>query len=125
MIEEVIQEKEQIPGLNQAKRPVNSRYFIELHVTTAPDAPRLLVDEIRRHSAIEFVRVIGEWLKDNSMEKEVSDLTVTALGQVMVVCSRSVIDLIREQDIWAIAHIRSSDQFDGHSLIKRASDRAK
>ena len=125
MIEELIQEQERAPSMVQAKKPITSRYFIELQVATDPEAPRFLRDEIRRHGAIEFVRIISEWLKDNKLQKQVAELSVTALGQVMIVCARPVIDLIREQDIWAIAHIRSSDQFDERSLIKRVSEGAK
>ncbi|HVY12915.1 MAG TPA: hypothetical protein VHB73_05055 [Alphaproteobacteria bacterium] len=122
MIEDVLQNKEKTISRQPAKPSIKSRYFIELQVAFDSEAPRFLQDQLRRHSAIEFVRVIGEWLKDNAMEADVSSLSVTALGQVMIVCTRPVIDLIREQDIWAIAHIRSSDQFDENSLLKRASE---
>lgn len=125
MIAELIHEDKEITAVTQVKRPVNTRYFVELQVTTDPDAPRFLKDEIRRHGAIEFARVIGEWLKDNGLQGEVTDLSVTALGQIMIVCTPQVINLIREQDIWAIAHIRSSDQFNEGSMIKRVSSRRK
>ncbi|MBI3418861.1 MAG: hypothetical protein HY053_01835 [Proteobacteria bacterium] len=121
MIEELIHEEEKVSTGPSAKKPVNSRYFIELQVPSDPEAPRFLQDQLRRHHAIEFVRIVGEWLKDNGLHKEVTEMSVTALGQIMVVCTRQVIDLIREQDIWAVAHIRSSDQFNETSLIKRVS----
>jgi hypothetical protein len=125
MITELIHKDKEVLSITPVKRPVNSRYFIELQVTTDPDAPRFLKDEIRRHGAIEFARVIGEWLKDNDLQGEVSDLSVTALGQIMIVCTTQVINLIRAQDIWAIAHIRSSDQFNDTSLIKRVTTKRK
>src|SRR5262249_46485420 len=121
MIAGLIHEDKEITAVTQVKRPVNTRYFIELQVSADPGAPRFLKDEIRRHQAIEFARVIGEWLKDNELQREVTDLSVTALGQIMIVCTPQVINLIREQDIWAVAHIRSSDQFNETSLIKRVS----
>jgi hypothetical protein len=106
---------------SSSAKPVSGRYFIELHVTIDPEASRAAQDQTRRHQAIEFVRVITEWLRDNSMSKDVSDLSVTAMGQVMIVCTRPVIDMIREQDVWAVAHIRSSDQFNQSSLMKRGT----
>jgi hypothetical protein len=125
MISGLIHEDKEIPSITPVKRVVNSRYFIELQVTTDPGAPRFLKDELRRHNAIEFARVIGEWLKDNELQHEVSDLSVTAMGQIMIVCTPQVINLIREQDIWAVAHIRSSDQFNENSMIKRVSQKQK
>jgi hypothetical protein len=121
----LVHEDKEVLSITPVKRPVNNRYFIELQVTADPDAPRFLKDEIRRHSAIEFARVIGEWLKDNDLQGEVSDLSVTALGQIMIVCTQQVINLIREQDIWAVAHIRASDQFNENSMIKRVSPKQK
>lgn len=121
MIEEALQDAGKNAAVSRAQKPVNSRYFIELHVAVDHEASRVAQDQNRRHQAIEFVRIVSEWLRDNKMEKEVSDLSVTAMGQVMIVCTRPVIDMIREQDIWAIAHIRSSDQFNQTSLMKRAS----
>ena len=106
-----------------AARPASCRYFIELHVPSDTEASRTAQDQLRRHHSIEFVRIISEWLRDNNMSKEVNDLSVTAMGQVMIVCTRPVIDMIREQDIWAVAHIRSSDQFNQNSLMKRATSR--
>ncbi len=93
------------------KKPLLSRYFIELHVPANATTSRPILDQMRRQQALEFTQLVGEWLKENGMTEEVSSLSVTAMGQVMIVCGQRVIDTIREQDIWAIAHIRSSDQF--------------
>lgn len=109
------------PVITATPKPVLSRYFIELHVTVPADAPRLLADQLRRNEAVQFIHVLEDWLADQGLRDEVSNLTITVMGQVMVLCSHRVIDLIREQDIWAIAHIRSSDQVTGwQSLGGRA-----
>jgi hypothetical protein len=97
-----------------------SRYFVELHVPEKPGATRILMDEIRRHKALEFMQVLNEWLDDHGMRADVRSLTTTAMGQVMIVCTHRVMDLIRAQDIWAIAHIRCSDQV---TDLKRVSKR--
>lgn len=93
-----------------AKETPKSRYFVELHVPEKPGATRVLMDEIRRHTALEFMQVLNEWLDDHKLRQDVRSLSTTALGQVMIVCTHRVIDLIRTQDVWAIAHIRCSDQ---------------
>jgi hypothetical protein len=95
-----------------AKKPAAAthRYFIELHVPEEPDATRMLMDEIRRHRAYEFIQVLRDWLKDHALLEDVAGLSVTAMGQIMIVCTHRVIDMVRTQDVWAIAHIRSSDR---------------
>ncbi len=102
---------------------VCSRYFIELQ-TGATDAPRRERDRMRHRQAGEFMRIIQEWLREHRKEKEVTHLSVTALGQVMIVCPRAIMDFIREQDVCAVAHIRSSDQIDETRLIRSARERA-
>ena len=100
----------QVTGL-KAKPVAFSRYFIELQVAQGQETSRAVQDQMRRQQALEFVQVFEEWMKENDLKREVSSLSVTAMGQVMIVCSNRVIDQIREQDVWGIAHIRSSDQF--------------
>jgi hypothetical protein len=106
---------------SKEKKPLNSRYFIELHVAASRETSRVILDQMRRQQALEFIQIVGEWLKDHGFGEEVASLSVTAMGQVMIVCSNRVIDQIREQDVWAVAHIRSSDQF---SKLARAGGRS-
>ncbi len=94
-----------------ARKPINSRYFIELHVEKSQETARPVLDQMRRHKALEFTQIVSEWLGEHGMANDVASISVTAMGQVMIVCSNRVIDQIREQDVWGIAHIRSSDQF--------------
>lgn len=110
MVQGILEEETKYPIVTAVKKPVKNRYFIELHVPENADTPRVVLDEIRRHNALEFIQVLREWVKDHAMEDEISSLSITAMGQVMIVCSHKMIDFIREQDIWAIAHIRSSAQ---------------
>jgi hypothetical protein len=110
MIDGIFEENRPTPIVSTARKPLLSRYFIELHVAENDETPRILMDQIRRHKALEFIQVVRDWIKDNELADELSALSITAMGQVMIVCSHHMIDLIREQDIWAIAHIRSSSQ---------------
>lgn len=111
MFENVLEQNKKNVIVAGVKRPATSRYFIELHVSNATTTSRPVLDQMRRHKALEFMQIVGEWLKEHDLAEDVTSLSVTAMGQVMIVCSNRVIDHIREQDIWAIAHIRSSDQF--------------
>ncbi|NDE91071.1 MAG: hypothetical protein EB059_08060 [Alphaproteobacteria bacterium] len=114
MIEVILSEDKKppvkLPVVSAAKKPPFNRYFIELHVPEDRDASRILMDEIRRHTALEFIGVLRDWAKNENMVGDLSSASVTAMGQVMIVCSHRLIDLVREQDVWAISHIRSSDQ---------------
>lgn len=91
------------------KKPIYNRYFIELHVPEDREASRIIMNENRCHAALEFIKVLREWVTNDDLLKELSSVSVTAMGQVMIVCSNRLIDLIREQDIWAISHIRSAE----------------
>lgn len=118
MLEGILEKNsDTVAVVTPTRKPVLNRYFIELHVAVPHDAPRILYDQLRRHKALEFIQVLGDWLADEGLKDEVSNLNVTTLGQVMLLCSHRVIDLIRSQDIWAIAHIRSSDQIGGLSRV--------
>lgn len=110
MIEAILSEEQKQPVVTAAKKPTYSRYFIELHVPENREASRVLMTEISRHAALEFIQVLRDWIKHENMANDLSSVSVTAMGQVMIVCSHRLIDMIREQDIWAISHIRSSDQ---------------
>jgi len=93
------------------RKATQSRFFIELHVNGGRETSRAILDHLRRQQALEFTQIVGEWLRDHGLGEDVSNLSVTAMGQVMIVCTPRVIDQIRDQDVWGIAHIRSSDQF--------------
>jgi hypothetical protein len=117
MFEGISKNNDAFTVVTPAKPPLKSRYFIELHVPEKENASRIVMDEIRRHQAIEFIQILNEWADDNNISDEVTSLSSTVLGQVMIVCTRRVIDLIRTQDVWAIAHIRSSDQVSDLSRV--------
>lgn len=102
------------------KKLTHSRYFVELQVSVPDDAPRILTDIKRRHTALEFVCALREWLHDQELTEDVSSLCLTAMGQVMIMCSHQVMDLIRAQDIWAIATIRSAETI---SDLQRVSEK--
>lgn len=120
MLDEVFEKTKNFHSLSEARALPKIRYFIELHVPSGHEDSRALMDEMRRHKAFEFISIVGEWFKDNDVKDEVSSLSVTAMGQVMIVCTHKVIDLIRAQDIWGIAHIRAADQT---SDLRRISGR--
>jgi hypothetical protein len=98
------------PVVTAAKKPTYSRYFIELHVAEDREASRILMNEIRCHAAMEFIHVLRDWVKNENLVADLSSVSATAMGQVMIVCSHRLIDLVRDQDIWAISHIRSAEQ---------------
>lgn len=118
MFETVLEQNKKSTLVAGAKKPANSRYFIELHVADSHETSRPILDQMRRHKALEFMQIVVEWLREHEMADDVASLSVTAMGQVMIVCTNRVIDQIREQDIWAIAHIRSSDQFSKMARVK-------
>ncbi len=97
------------PVVSVAKMPIYSRYFIELHVPENLEASRILVNEARSDAAHEFIQVLRDWVKNDNLSGELSSVSVTAMGQVMIVCSHRLIDLVRDQDIWAISLIRSAE----------------
>jgi hypothetical protein len=115
MLEVIFKEHEKEQSLNvqanvPAKKPNKNRYFIELLVREDHEVTRALIDGIRAHKAHEFISILRDWMRDSDLKDDVSSLSVTAMGQVMIVCTHRVIDFIRAQDMWAIAHIRSADQ---------------
>ena len=97
------------PVVSVAKMPIYSRYFIELHVPENREASRIVVNEARSDASHQFIQVLRDWIKNDNLSSELSSVSVTAMGQVMIVCSHRLIDLIRDQDIWAISHIRSAE----------------
>ena len=87
------------------------RYFIELHPEVGPPPPRWRETEIRREQALTFITEIGEWLKREALDYKVTDMVVTALGQVQIVCEADVITHIRSACEPTIAAIRPGAQF--------------
>ncbi len=110
MIEAILSEEQKQPVVTATKKPTYNRYFIELHVPENREASRVLMTEISRHAALEFIQVLRDWIGHENMTNDLSSVSVTAMGQVMIVCSHRLIDMVREQDIWAISHIRSAEQ---------------
>lgn len=119
MFEEILEESKGLSAMSAPRALAMTRYFLELHVEISGEKSRILQDEIRRHKAFEFIEVMGEWFKDFEIAGEVSSMSVTAMGQVMIVCTHRVIDLIRSQDVWGITHIRATDQRTDLSRIGR------
>lgn len=120
ILENQNQKKQSLLALSASAKPAAqnfSRYFIELHVDTGRETSRAILDQLRRQQALEFMQIFGEWVRENSYSDDIASMSVTPMGQVMMVCSNRVIDQIRDQDIWAIAHIRSSDQFSKLSRV--------
>jgi hypothetical protein len=87
------------------------RYFIELYPESTLSPPRWREAEIRREQALAFIMEIGEWLKREALDTKVSDMVVTVLGQVQIVCEADIITQIRNAREPDIAMIRSGAQF--------------
>ena len=83
-----------------------NHYFIELQSDKTEPVPRYRETELRRELAAQFVEVIGEWLKEQDLDDQVSDIAITALGQVQITCEANVINQIRNQDVMEIAAVR-------------------
>ncbi len=86
------------------------RYFIELHPEGGPPPPRWRETEIRREQSLIFITEIIEWLKREALDNKVTDIVVTALGQVQIVCEAEIITQIRSTCEPAIAAIRPGAQ---------------
>lgn len=82
------------------------RYFIELQPETAPPVPRNREAETRREQALLFIAAIYNWLKNHDLGDKVSDMDVTAFGQVRITCDAEVINRMRNEDALSIAAIR-------------------
>ena len=83
-----------------------NRYFIELQPETTAPVPRYRETEMRRALANQFIKFIGTWLQEQDLDKKVSTMAVTALGQVQITCEAGIIHLIRRQDKMEIASVR-------------------
>ena len=84
----------------------HNRYFIELQPNSAGPVPRHSEDAVRRAQAIHFMTTIYNWLKTHALEDKVSDVDVTAFGQIQITCTVNVINRIRNEDELSIASIR-------------------
>jgi hypothetical protein len=87
------------------------RYFIELYPEGGSEPPRWRETEIRRAQAAHFIAEIHAWLKQEALDNRVSGMTITALGQVQIICEADIINQIRSDREPAIAMIRSGAEF--------------
>ena len=88
-----------------------NRYFIELQPETGDPVPRYQETETRRIQATQFIAMISEWLKEKELENKVSDLAITALGQVQITCEADIIGMLRREEEENIAAIRHASAF--------------
>jgi hypothetical protein len=100
-------------GSGGAVQGEKNRYFIELQQEGEP-VPRHREAEIRRQQATQFVAMIHEWLKEKELENKVSDMAITALGQVQITCEADIIGMIRREEEDNIAAIRQASAYIGH-----------
>jgi len=82
------------------------RFFIELQAQG--HVPRHSEDAARREHALRFITSIYDWLKRHALSDKVSDMDVTAFGQICITCDTDVINRIRDEDDLHIAAIRPS-----------------
>jgi hypothetical protein len=82
------------------------RYFIELQPTDSEPVPRSREAETRREQAVLFIAALYNWLKNHDLDGKVSDMDVTAFGQVRITCDAAIITRMRDEDELSIAAIR-------------------
>jgi hypothetical protein len=82
------------------------RYFIELQPVEGETVPRHQETAKRRELAAQFLKNVGLWLHQHEMADKVSEMAITALGQVQMTCVPDVINHIRHYDDLNIANIR-------------------
>jgi hypothetical protein len=87
------------------------RYFIELQPEGTEPVSRRGEVQARREQATHFITTIYDWLKNHALDDKVSDMDVTAFGQIRITCEVAVIDRIRDEDVLNIAVIRPSAQY--------------
>jgi hypothetical protein len=88
-----------------------NRYFIELQPETGDPVPRYQEAETRRHQATQFIAMIHDWLREKELENKVSDLAITALGQVQITCEADIIGMLRRDEEENIAAIRQASLY--------------
>ncbi|NBX73808.1 MAG: hypothetical protein EBQ89_05855 [Alphaproteobacteria bacterium] len=97
-------------GLEDERPPLTlaafNRFFIEL--PPADDPHRRKQSDLQKNRAEEFVGIMQGWLIEARLAHLVRQLNVTLLGQIQIVCTAEVIDIIRKQDVVPIAAIRSA-----------------
>ncbi len=84
----------------------HNRYFIELHPESPAPIPRNLESAARREQAASFIATVYDWLRSQELDDMVSDMDVTAFGQVQITCDSELITRIRDYDALSIATIR-------------------
>lgn len=88
-----------------------NRYFIELQPEIGDPVPRHMETETRRLQATHFIAMIHEWLKEKELENKVSNLAITALGQVQITCEADIIGMLRYEEEENIAAIRQASAY--------------
>jgi hypothetical protein len=99
------------------------RFFIVLPTGTPGNGPALLERPARRAAALNFVASLKEWIAENKLQDQVSNLDVTMFGQVQITCALEFIEQIRQQDMLAISEIRPAQSMDKtlHRLLEQIS----
>jgi hypothetical protein len=82
------------------------RYFIELQPDSPDPVLRNREAETRREQAMHFIAAIYDWLKNNELDGKVSNMDITAFGQIRITCEADVISRIRDEEELSIAAIR-------------------
>jgi hypothetical protein len=80
------------------------RNFIELQ--PQGPVPRHSEDAARRAQALHFMTSIYDWLKRHALDDKVSNVDVTAFGQIRITCEAGVISRLRGDGDMHIAAIR-------------------
>lgn len=83
-----------------------NRYFIELLPQESEPVPRYRETELRRETAVQFIETVNSWLQQNELISKVTNMAVTALGQVQITCEPDIIHQIRNRDLPNIVTIR-------------------
>lgn len=93
----------------------HSRFYIELYHPTERARSRKEETDERKARADRFAESLRHWLAETGQSHLITGLTVTALGQIELLCDPYIIDQIRGQDVDGIAAIRASRDMGVHS----------
>ena len=100
----------------------HNRYFIELQPPSAAPISRNREAEIRREQAAIFIAEVYSWLQSQDLGEMVSEMDVTAFGQVQITCETEIITRIQENRTLNIATVRPGALYvEGMRQISRRS----
>ncbi|QQR69618.1 MAG: hypothetical protein IPI58_02850 [Alphaproteobacteria bacterium] len=84
----------------------HNRYYIELYCDERAGEPRKDMELRRQQAAMDFVSMMQEWVRETGCGEQISNISVTPMGQVMLVCTPVFVRHIRSQDVTGISSIR-------------------